>query len=166
MSSSTLRDRNGTTNPPNRHWATQSPTQVRTGIGLNLLCLDGGGVRGLSSLYILKQLMESINFENPPKPCEYFDLVGGTSTGGLIAIMLGRLQMTVDECIDAYREMSPKIFTKVNHRLNLRGKVQGRFDHTAIEESVKRMLRQRYLPDDELFYQSRMSASSVKACKT
>ena len=28
-----------------------------------------------------------------PKPCEYFDLIGGTSTGGLIAIMLGLLGM-------------------------------------------------------------------------
>jgi patatin-like phospholipase/acyl hydrolase len=46
---------------------------------LRLLCLDGGGVRGLSSLYILKQLMETID---SPKPCEFFDMIGGTSTGG------------------------------------------------------------------------------------
>jgi patatin-like phospholipase/acyl hydrolase len=36
----------------------------------------------LSSLFILKQLMEMINPESPPKPCEYFDMIGGTSTGG------------------------------------------------------------------------------------
>jgi len=32
-----------------------------------------------------------VNPENPPKPCEVFDLIVGTSTGGLLAIMLGRL---------------------------------------------------------------------------
>lgn len=49
---------------------------------LNLLSLDGGGIRGLSSLYILKHVMESINPDYPPKPCEYFDMIAGTSTGG------------------------------------------------------------------------------------
>jgi patatin-like phospholipase/acyl hydrolase len=43
--------------------------------------LDGGGVRGLSSFQILKQLMEIIDPESFPKPCEYFDMIGGTSTG-------------------------------------------------------------------------------------
>lgn len=57
--------------------------------GLCLLSLDGGGVRGLSSLYILKSIMDRLNHarkeaENlpPVKPCEVFDLIGGTSTGG------------------------------------------------------------------------------------
>jgi len=49
---------------------------------LNLLSLDGGGVRGLSSLYILQRLMEAVNPEKPPKPCDYFDMIAGTSTGG------------------------------------------------------------------------------------
>lgn len=49
---------------------------------LRLLALDGGGVRGLSALMILEQLMETVDPENPPKPCDYFDMIGGTSTGG------------------------------------------------------------------------------------
>jgi patatin-like phospholipase/acyl hydrolase len=62
-----------------------------------VLTLDGGGVRGMSSLLILRELMESIGHKlglaHIPKPCDYFDLIGGTSTGGLIAIMLGLLRM-------------------------------------------------------------------------
>ncbi len=62
-----------------------------------ILSLDGGGVRGLSSLLILRDIMEDIErrteADETPKPCEYFDLIGGTSTGGLIAIMLGLLGM-------------------------------------------------------------------------
>jgi patatin-like phospholipase/acyl hydrolase len=69
-----------------------------------ILALDGGGVRGLSSLLIIQRLMHEVwrimidegNMTadgKPPRPCEYFDLICGTSTGGLIAIMLGRLSM-------------------------------------------------------------------------
>ena len=55
---------------------------------LRLLALDGGGVRGLSTLQILKQLMDTIDSESPPKPCDYFDMIGGTSTGGLVVTAL------------------------------------------------------------------------------
>jgi patatin-like phospholipase/acyl hydrolase len=63
------------------------PNPVDT-TGLCLLSLDGGGVRGLSSLYILKSIMDQLNHARaraglpPVKPCEVFDLIGGTSTGG------------------------------------------------------------------------------------
>ena len=59
--------------------------------GLRLLALDGGGVRGLSSLQILKQLMEVVDRESPPKPCDYFDMIGGTSTGGFVNSTIGRM---------------------------------------------------------------------------
>jgi patatin-like phospholipase/acyl hydrolase len=74
---------------------------------LRILCLDGGGVKGLSSLHILKDLMaqirrskESGSRQKPRchlQPCEYFDLICGTGTGGLLAIMLGRLEY-VSQC--------------------------------------------------------------------
>lgn len=56
--------------------------------GLCLLALDGGGVRGLSALHILKGIMDQLNHErtksglNRVKPCDVFDMIGGTSTGG------------------------------------------------------------------------------------
>lgn len=55
--------------------------------GYCLLSLDGGGIRGLSSLSILKNIMDRVNDERQNegkdrvKPCEIFDLIGGTSTG-------------------------------------------------------------------------------------
>jgi patatin-like phospholipase/acyl hydrolase len=56
--------------------------------GLCLLSLDGGGVRCLSTLFILKTVMDRLNHERkaanlpPVKPCGVFDLIGGTGTGG------------------------------------------------------------------------------------
>lgn len=111
---------------------------VRETQGLCLLSLDGGGVRGLSTLYILRGIMRRLNDKrknqglDPVKPCEIFDLIGGTSTGGyarpvfaeiymsqpltnhnsLIAIMLGRLEMTVDDCITEYETLMRTIFAK------------------------------------------------------
>ncbi|KAG6865002.1 hypothetical protein C0991_005690 [Blastosporella zonata] len=79
---------------------------------LRLLSLDGGGVRGISELYILQDIMARISPNNPNiKPCEYFDMIAGTSTGGLIAIMLGRLKMTIPECITLYTSLASDIFS-------------------------------------------------------
>jgi patatin-like phospholipase/acyl hydrolase len=49
---------------------------------LGFLALDGDGARNFSSLIILQQIMAAVNPENPPKPCEFFDLIGGTGMGG------------------------------------------------------------------------------------
>jgi patatin-like phospholipase/acyl hydrolase len=125
-------------------------SSANKGNKLCLCSLDGGGVRGLSSLQILKQLMELIDPKNPPKPCDYFDMIGGTSTGGLIAIMLGRLRLSVDECIEEYKKLSDRVFTKLHHRVTVKGKVQGRFDHEALVAGVQELLERKGLPKDEL----------------
>ncbi|KAK4452580.1 acyl transferase/acyl hydrolase/lysophospholipase [Podospora aff. communis PSN243] len=140
----------------------QQANPAQTGRELNLLCFDGGGVRGLSSLYILKHLMEMIDVDNPPRPCEYFDMIAGTSTGGLIAIMLGRLGMSVAECIDAYEKLLPSIFTKEHHRLKINGKFQGRFNHKALEKGVKDLLRDRGMSEDALMLDNRTGEGSCK----
>ena len=71
---------------------------------IRILCLDGGGVKGVTSLRILKEIMDEVSkLQKQPdqdttpdqlslRPCDYFDLICGTSTGGLIALLLGRLE--------------------------------------------------------------------------
>lgn len=45
-----------------------------------------------------------------PKPCEYFDLIVGSGTGGLIALMLGRLRLDLETCKDVYVRMTKRVF--------------------------------------------------------
>ncbi|KAF5618248.1 tetratricopeptide repeat domain protein [Fusarium sp. NRRL 25303] len=136
------------------------------GHDIRLLALDGGGVRGLSSLMILQNLMSTIDPDAPPKPCDYFDMIAGTSTGGLIAIMLGRLRMTVDECIAAYTSLSNKVFEKKSHRVKINGQLQGRFDSAALEQAVKQTLADRGHSKDALLKDCSDGACKVLVCAT
>jgi hypothetical protein len=51
--------------------------------------------------------------------------------------MLGRLKMSIEECIDAYTSLSDKVFEKQRYRVTVKGKIQGRFDTVALERAVK-----------------------------
>ncbi|KAL9072045.1 MAG: hypothetical protein Q9161_003819 [Pseudevernia consocians] len=121
--------------------------ETRDKNGLCLLSLDGGGVRGLSTLLILKHIMQKINEKRQPKglsyarPCDVFDMIGGTSTGGLIAIMLGRLQMDIQPCIDAYSELSRRIFCNRGLPVDWRGKVTGRYKASELEDAVRTIIK-------------------------
>ncbi|KAJ7812582.1 FabD lysophospholipase-like protein, partial [Mycena olivaceomarginata] len=78
---------------------------------------DGGGICGLSMLLILEHLMYKLkvteDLPDIPHPCDYFDLIGGTSTGGLIALMLGRLRMSVKDSMEAYGQLTKEVFSDV-----------------------------------------------------
>src|SRR5262245_59586346 len=73
--------------------------------GLRLLCLDAGGVRGTVPLRILQNLKARTNKE----PHELFDLICGTSSGGILAILLGVLKVPVDECVALFENLSKDV---------------------------------------------------------
>ena len=78
-----------------------------------LLSLDHFGTRILPSLFILKKMMERISEERGPEtvvePWQVFDLIGGVGGGGIVAIMLGRLQMSLVECIARFHSFSTSL---------------------------------------------------------
>lgn len=95
------------------------PLNVGAGESAKLLSLDGGGVKGISSLVILQAIMDAVKTAENSKgidsdkerlPRDYFHLAAGTSTGGLIALMLFRLDMSASQAITAYEDMASKIF--------------------------------------------------------
>jgi hypothetical protein len=97
-----------------------------------ILSLDGGGVRGLSSLLILRELMAQLQASRRAagtvsttsellRPCDEFDLIVGTGTGGISALLLGRMHLSVHEAIDEYIHMArmirSRLFLPLSRRL-------------------------------------------------
>jgi len=70
-----------------------------------ILSLDGGGLRGIFSAAVLAGLEKDLGV----RITDHFDLVAGTSTGGIIALGLG-LGMTPREMVEFYTEHGPRVF--------------------------------------------------------
>lgn len=62
-------------------------------------------------------------------------------TSRIIAIMLGRLGMTVDDCIQAYRGLAKLAFTPKSG-INVPGPPNGQFSAKALEAAIKRVIRE------------------------
>ena len=72
-----------------------------------ILCLDGGGMRGILTIQLLKKLEEIAGI-----PCyELFDMVAGTSTGGIIAALIVR-GYTAQQIEDKYIQLISDVFDK------------------------------------------------------
>ncbi|KAF2875149.1 acyl transferase/acyl hydrolase/lysophospholipase [Massariosphaeria phaeospora] len=113
---------------------------------LRVLSLDGGGVRGLLSLQILQTVMDRA--APGKKPCEVFDMIAGTSTGGLIAILLGRLRMDVKECIETYTNVMGDVFPEGTWK-KTRFLAKGEFyDEKPLEDAIKKVVESK-LKDPE-----------------
>src|SRR5918994_1303011 len=80
-----------------------------------LLALDGGGIRGILTLEVLvkmEQLLAEATGEGETfRLCDFFDYIGGTSTGAIIAAGLAR-GMSVGELLDFYQQTGPAMFDK------------------------------------------------------
>ncbi|CAE6361816.1 unnamed protein product [Rhizoctonia solani] len=108
--------------------------------GLNLLSLDGGGITGLSSLLIIKEIMTRLQEKDQQKalkPYEYFDMIAGTGTGAISAIMLGRLHMSIDDAIKSYLHLMRTVFSERKFTMKWD---TGAFKSTVLERELKDLI--------------------------
>ncbi len=82
-----------------------------------ILALDGGGIRGVITLEILaemeSQLKQKLNKGDEFRLGDYFDYIGGTSTGAIIAAGLS-IGMSVQELLDFYLTKGKDMFDKTS----------------------------------------------------
>ncbi|HEY9363057.1 MAG TPA: patatin-like phospholipase family protein [Chitinophagaceae bacterium] len=86
--------------------------RLKSGGPKRILALDGGGIRGALSLGYLQRIEDLLReqHDNPDlRLSDYFDLIGGTSTGSIIASCLAT-GMTVNEIKEKYFDLGGKIF--------------------------------------------------------
>jgi hypothetical protein len=78
-----------------------------------ILALDGGGIKGILTLGMLKALEDELrrraHDETDFRLSDYYDLIGGTSTGAIIATGLA-LGLSIDELIELYMRLGPDVF--------------------------------------------------------
>src|SRR5215472_3466918 len=86
-----------------------------------ILALDGGGIRGFLTLQYLdaiERLLQQRSGRRDFRLCDYFDLIGGTSTGAILAATLA-CGMSVAEVQDLYNTLGAKVFSSSGFRLPL-----------------------------------------------
>lgn len=120
--------------------------RVSDGISFRILALDGGGIKGAFTASVLatleKNLGEPVN--------KHFDLIAGTSTGGILALALG-LGIAPTEIIKFYQQRGPVIFpmTRMFNRLG-RSLRQFLYGPKHSQKILLDELKKAYYPDGKV----------------
>ena len=122
------RARNGRGNSPGVKSSISAPIEFRSKPGGNrILCLDGGGMRGLIQIEILCELERMTK----KKITELFDIIMGTSTGGILALGLVYKDMSLTRLRQLFVRLKDDIFSS--------GTFRG-YNTKALEELLKQEL--------------------------
>ena len=122
------------TNPED--YAITSKKEVR------ILSIDGGGIRGIIPSVILREI-ERITKKHPS---ELFDLIAGTSIGGIISLALTTPSaqktplLTTEDILDIFMKNGKKIFRKSLYKTveSLSGLLDEKYEAAGLEEMLER----------------------------
>lgn len=86
-------------------WVPKIPGQK----GLRILVLDGGGSRGMVAVSLVKGVVDSMD---GVEVSDSFDIIAGTSTGGIISFLVGLRREASNLAVDRYNQLIKQIFVK------------------------------------------------------
>lgn len=107
---------------------------------MNILTIDGGGIRGYFSAYLLQRVQEELKIDFS----EYFDLISGTSTGSIIAAALAT-NYPIEEVAKLYVEKGAEIFKP--QRFNLSGVWKAKYDNTVLKGEIEKVVGKKTLSE-------------------
>jgi patatin-like phospholipase/acyl hydrolase len=113
---------------------------------VRVLAIDGGGIRGLIPALVLAELER----RSGRRVFEMFDLIAGTSTGGILACALcAPNALPADEVAAIYEEEGPAIFDRsVWQRIrSAEGLLDEKYDAGALDRALERFLADKRLAD-------------------
>lgn len=130
-----------------------------------LLSLDGDGVRGLSQVLLVESLVNAVctKIGAQVDPYQVFDLIGGCSMGGILAVMLSRLRMQAHRAREAYKVIAKEVYpNKRDFFTSFDPKSPpNNNDGQAVENAIKAVVSREVTNPDQLFLDSRDDSSDV-----
>lgn len=110
-----------------------------------ILALDGGGIKGLFSAALLAKIEESLDGISI---VDHFDLITGTSTGGIIALGLGA-GLRPREIVQFYVAEGPKIFKKTPLWTWAKSGFRNKYSQAPLEGALRKYLQDKLLVDSK-----------------
>jgi uncharacterized protein len=113
---------------------------------MRVLAIDGGGIRGLIPALVLTELERRAG----RRVFELFDLIAGTSTGGILACALCAPDaLPASELVKLYEEEGPEIFDRsLFQRIrSAEGLLDEKYDDAALDRALERFLGHKRLSE-------------------
>ena len=101
-----------------------------------MLSIDGGGIRGVMALEVLAKIEKDLRTHTGKDDlvlADWFDFIGGTSTGAIIATGLS-MGLAVDDLMLMYTERGKNMFTSARLREKL---WYNKYSHAELEKILK-----------------------------
>jgi len=115
---------------------------------MRVLSIDGGGIRGLIPALVLSELERRAG----RRTFELFDLIAGTSTGGILACALCAPDpLPATELVKLYEEEGPEIFDRsIFQRVkSAEGLLDEKYDDAALDRALERFLGHKRLAESK-----------------